>query len=881
MERRTFLKAVGGTATGLTVGVDAAVAADSGLEPGTWYDATVTDAVDGDTFDVELDDGTAYTVRTLGIDTPEASGYTRYDRIEEWEGIEDESHLADWGDDASAFAADELPVGTECRIAVDGESEEIDRYDRLLAKIRYDRTGTGSMGTVYNRYALEEGYARVYSASMSDTDEYWDAENAARAEGVGLWAGSDPENTPEVRDDDVAETFHPNTSSVGTSDGAIPPSRVPVWAEAEATQTLGDGAVDYGDDPVPLVGVDEAANAALLGGQPIQEDHDADSEHLEHFVFLTNLVDHLTDGDRPGMVLVDGGHRQFEAGHACSCEDAVFYQRYLEGQGIELAGVNALDDAAGPSLADARAVLVTSPENAFTDAETTALREFVDDGGAVVLLGSSESTAAGRSNLDDLAAGLGSDLRLNSDAVTDDANNVGDADLLTTTAFNEADFQLWSAYSGDAASPSYVVSVDTVERNATTLNEEYVDLTNEDDADLDATGWTVENEEGRAYTFPDGFTLAAGETVRVHTGDGDDTDADLYWGAGTFRWDVDEDRCAVLDADGDLAADESWSVPDVIIPTVSESGDGLNDEWVEFGNVEGADVDMSGWTVEDEAGYDYRFPDGFTLADGDSVRLHTGDGDDTDTDLYWGSGSFVWNDGGDTAFLTDGEGNPVRDHTYPAPYDVSVTDMSLEEEWVDVTNGGSSILDTSGFTLEDEAGYTYTFPDSFGLGAGETVRIHTGEGEDTTTDLYWGMGIGVWNDGGDTAFVHDDNGRLADERSSDDLGDGSCDSTICVGEISESGGGLNDEWVEFDNTADSDRDMTGWAVEDEAGYRYEFPDDYTLTAGGTVRLHTGDGDDSGTDGNLYWGSGSYVWNDGGDTVYLYEPDGTLHAEKSY
>ncbi len=880
MHRRTFLTALAASSGGLAAAVRPTAAADSQLEPGTWYDATVTDPTDGDTLDVELDsDGTAFNVRVVGIDTPEKSGFTRFDKTEEWEGIEDPAHLETWGNEATTFAQNELPVGTACQIALDPGTEEIDEFDRLLAKVRYDRTGDGSMDTVYNKYAVEQGYARVYSASTTTHDEYWAAEDAARDAGRGVWGQSDPSATPEVRDDAVAQTFHPHTSSVRTTSGAIADSRVPVWAASEATQQTNSGAVSYASGSVPLVGVDEANNLALLGGQPIQEDHEEASEHLEHFVFVANLVDHLAADGRSGMVLVDGGHHQFEGDHACSAEDVAFFQRYLEGQGIETAGINDLDTTVGPALADARALIVTSPQDPFAASEVSAVADFVANGGALVLMGSAGSPAGARSNLDALAADLGSDLRLNADSVTDAANNVGSEALVTTTNHNEADFSLWGPYSGTAQ--EYVVSISQVQRNAATLDGEYVDLANDGASSVDLSGWTMENEEGQTYSFPSGFTLAAGDTVRVHTGSGSDSGSDLYWGASSFRWDTDADTCTVRDGDGDVAADHSWEVPDVIIPTVSPDGATLNDEYVDFRNVSDDTVDLTGWTVEDAAGNSYAFPSGFSLASDATVRLHSGDGTDSDTDLYWG-GSFVWNNGGDTVFLYDDAGSLVQSREYPAPYSVSITDISLSgdtlnDEYVDVTNDGSSILDMSGFALEDAAGNDYVFPDSFGLGAGETVRVHTGSGTDTGTDLYWGQGIPVWNNDGDTARVFDDNRVLAAEKHSSEVGGGT-DSTISIATIHEDGATLNDEYVDFENTGSSDRDLTGWTVEDDAGHTYAFPDGFTLAAGATVRLHSGDGTDSSTD--LYWG-GSYIWNNSGDTVFLFEADGTQHASKSY
>ena len=60
----------------------------------------------------------------------------------------------------------------------------------------------------------------------------------------------------------------------------------------------------------------------------------------------------------------------------------------------------------------------------------------------------------------------------------------------------------------------------------------------------------------------------------------------------------------------------------------------------------------------------YRFPDGFSLAPGDQVTLHTGSGTDTSSDLYWGQGSPVWNNSGDTVFVYDDAGTLVHEYPY-------------------------------------------------------------------------------------------------------------------------------------------------------------------------------------------------------------------------
>jgi competence protein ComEC len=91
----------------------------------------------------------------------------------------------------------------------------------------------------------------------------------------------------------------------------------------------------------------------------------------------------------------------------------------------------------------------------------------------------------------------------------------------------------------------------------------------------------------------------------------------------------------------------------------------LAEEYVVFENAGDEPLDLSGWTVADEAGRTYTFPDGYVLEAGATVTLRTGTGTDTDTDLYWGSGSPVWNNDGDTVIVRNSEGDPVLRETYP------------------------------------------------------------------------------------------------------------------------------------------------------------------------------------------------------------------------
>ena len=89
----------------------------------------------------------------------------------------------------------------------------------------------------------------------------------------------------------------------------------------------------------------------------------------------------------------------------------------------------------------------------------------------------------------------------------------------------------------------------------------------------------------------------------------------------------------------------------------------------------------------------------------------------------------------------------------------------------------------------------------------------------------------------------------------------------------------NDEYVVLRNVGDEPLDLSGWTVGDEAGHVYEFPDGTTLGPGATLTLHTGDGEDTGSD--VYWAASGPVWNNGGDTVTVRTADGAVVVERSY
>jgi len=706
MRRRQFLRTTVTALGGIALGSEAAAAADTQLEPGTWYDATVLDVTDGDTIDVELDsDGTEYEIRVLGLDTPETKRNNRYEEVREWEGIEDDNYLADWGENAKDYAQAEFPAGSSVQIAVDENEDELDPFGRLLAYMRYDKNGDGSMDTLYNEDVVRQGYARVYGSSLTEHDRIWAAEDAAREEGLRVWQQSDPENTSEVDNDPVSTVYFPNASSVRTSDGAIADSRVPVYAESTATQDLGSGAVDYSQ--IPMVGVDEINNVALVGGLFIDESLESDAVG-QHQVFLSNLIDYLSS--RTGQVLIEGGHRQFNATHALSNEDAVVYQRYLEGVGLAFEQVNTLDGTGDNALSTARGVIVTNPPTAFTSSEIDALSTFASNGGSVILVGSASASSTARSNLDDVAAGLGSDLRLNADQVFDDENNAGDPAYPTTSVFDTG-FPLFDSYTPDTGSSNAEPSCsivspadgDTVSGTVTVQ----VDASDQEDADdtltvevaIDGGTWRTATYNSTSGYYEDDWdttTVSDGD----HTVDARATDSDgATTRASTVTVTVENTASAptvdslsaseVETSDGDAEFDVSWQVSD---------GDG------DLSSVDLTLTDDTAGETEDTASVSVSGSDasGTTrlVAAGDdgSGNSYTVDATVTDSGGNTGSGSTSVSETEDTASAPTVDSHAVSTRT-TGPWNRVTADWAVSDDDGDLDSVVVSIEDSNGNTL--------------------------------------------------------------------------------------------------------------------------------------------------------------------------------------
>ncbi len=89
---------------------------------------------------------------------------------------------------------------------------------------------------------------------------------------------------------------------------------------------------------------------------------------------------------------------------------------------------------------------------------------------------------------------------------------------------------------------------------------------------------------------------------------------------------------------------------------------------------------------------------------------------------------------------------------------------------------------------------------------------------------------------------------------------------------------LNDEYIRLTNYGTDTKSISGWTIKDANGYRYTFGT-FSLKGGASVTVHSGKG--TNTSAHRYWGRSWYVWNNTGDTAYLYNASGTQKDRCSF
>ncbi|MBY8881587.1 lamin tail domain-containing protein [Actinacidiphila acidipaludis] len=94
-------------------------------------------------------------------------------------------------------------------------------------------------------------------------------------------------------------------------------------------------------------------------------------------------------------------------------------------------------------------------------------------------------------------------------------------------------------------------------RTKASLNAEWVTVVNIGRAGVNLSGWTLSDESHHTYRFTR-LWLAGHTAVRVHTGIGHDTAANVYQDRRNYVWNNDHDTATLRDNHGRIADTKSW-----------------------------------------------------------------------------------------------------------------------------------------------------------------------------------------------------------------------------------------------------------------------------------------------------------------------------------
>jgi hypothetical protein len=98
---------------------------------------------------------------------------------------------------------------------------------------------------------------------------------------------------------------------------------------------------------------------------------------------------------------------------------------------------------------------------------------------------------------------------------------------------------------------------------------------------------------------------------------------------------------------------------------------------------------------------------------------------------------------------------------FDSPGSDTGSNSSLNAEWIQLHNTGSSGVRLGGWKIKDAVNHVYKFG-TYTLKAGGYVKVHTGHGSNTSTNRYWNQSWYIWNNDGDTGKLLRANGAVVD-----------------------------------------------------------------------------------------------------------------------
>ncbi|MFE2044001.1 lamin tail domain-containing protein [Streptomyces sp. NPDC059477] len=97
--------------------------------------------------------------------------------------------------------------------------------------------------------------------------------------------------------------------------------------------------------------------------------------------------------------------------------------------------------------------------------------------------------------------------------------------------------------------------------STTSLNGEWVEIKNTSRSAISLKGWVLKDTANHKYVFPN-VKIAAGKTIKIRTGTGNDTTTNKYQDRRAYVWNNTSDTATLTKANGSKVDTCSWTTRD-------------------------------------------------------------------------------------------------------------------------------------------------------------------------------------------------------------------------------------------------------------------------------------------------------------------------------
>ncbi|HEY2600359.1 MAG TPA: lamin tail domain-containing protein [Thermoleophilaceae bacterium] len=183
------------------------------------------------------------------------------------------------------------------------------------------------------------------------------------------------------------------------------------------------------------------------------------------------------------------------------------------------------------------------------------------------------------------------------------------------------------------------------------------------------------------------------------------------------------------------------------------------------------------------------------------------------------------------------------------PHGVDQADVNAE--WVKIENlSPTTPVSLSHWWMRDSGLRRYTFPTGTVLKPGATITVHDGHGERSAGDLYWGLGVPVFQNIGDGAYLFDPQGDLRSYLVYPCV-------VACTdpnqGAVSISAQTKGQQYVQLTDTSNHAVNLYGYQL-DAPGWPYNFGPNSLLQPGQAMRVDLDGATARDTASDRHWGT---------------------------